>query len=87
MDVVADAGAVGSGIIRAEDFDVLALSAGDLQNQGDEVGLGIVAFPKLAFRIGARGVEVAEDAVMHAVGLAEVVQDKLHHALAPAVRV
>ena len=87
MDVVPDAGAVGRRIVGAEDFDVLAFALGDLQNQGDEVRLGVMAFPQLAFRIGAGGVEVAEDAVVHAVGLAEIVEDQLDHALRPAVGV
>ncbi len=44
VDVVADAGAVGSGVVVAEDFDEVAAAQGDVEDQGNEVGLGFVGF-------------------------------------------
>jgi hypothetical protein len=44
VDVVADAGAVGGGVVVAEDEDLFAASEGDIEDEGDDVGLGLVGF-------------------------------------------
>src|ERR1035438_3677303 len=59
MDVIADAGAVGGGVIAAEDRDGFAREDGSEQ-QRDEVRLGLVFFAQVAGGIGAGGVEVAQ---------------------------
>ncbi len=44
VHVVAQAGAVGGGVVVSEDHHLLALSEGDLDGDGDEVGFGRVVF-------------------------------------------
>src|ERR1035441_4715750 len=58
VDVIANAGAVGRGIIRAVNFAVRLLSEGHLEHVGDEMRLRAVMLPE-GFA-GAGGVEVAE---------------------------
>jgi hypothetical protein len=58
VDVVADRRAVRCGVVGAEHRDRVAATGGDLQDQRDEVGLGVVTFATP--RGGAGGVEVAE---------------------------
>jgi len=58
--VVANAGAVGRGIIVAEDFDRRCSAHRSEQDQRNEVGLGHRQFAEFAVRIGAGGVEVPE---------------------------
>ena len=43
VDVVADAGAVGGRVVVAEDGDRLAAALGDLEDERDQVRLGVVA--------------------------------------------
>ena len=59
MDVVADGGAIGSGVIRPEDAQRRA-AHGRADGQGDQMSLGIVPFADFAVRIGAGGVEIAQ---------------------------
>src|SRR6056297_444316 len=58
VDVVADRGAVGGGVVGAVHRDAVALTAGDLQHQRDQVGLGVVALGPSGR--GTGGVEVAQ---------------------------
>jgi len=44
VDIVADASAVRGGVIVAEDLDEVTAAEGDIKNQRDEVGLGLVGF-------------------------------------------
>ena len=44
VDVVANAGAVGGGVVVAVDADGLATAEGDVENQGNEVGFRLVGF-------------------------------------------
>jgi hypothetical protein len=73
VDVVAHGGAVGGGVVGAEDLDGLALAEGDFQNVGDEMGFDAVVFA--AARAGAGGIEVAEDDGFDPVDRAEPVED------------
>jgi len=47
VDVIADAGAVGRRIIRAEDLALRLLAEGDLQDVGNEVRLDAVMLANL----------------------------------------
>ena len=85
VDVVADAGAVGRGVVGAEDVDRLALAERDLQDERDEVRFGVVVFADRAVGGGAGGVEVAEGGVAEAVGVRVVGQRVLDDQLGEAV--
>jgi len=77
VDVIADAGAVGGGIVRAEDFDLRNNAEGGVENFGDEVGfdaMGLAAFGR-----GASGVEIAESGVVEA-GVGAVVGEDFFEA-------
>ena len=58
VDVVADAGAVGGGVIGAEDVHGILLAEGDFEDIGDEMGFDAMIFAE--FFGGPCGVEVAE---------------------------
>ena len=44
VNVIADIGAIGCGVIGSEDGDLLALSKSDLQNQWDQMAFRLVGF-------------------------------------------
>ena len=87
VDVVADAGAVGGGVVAAEDGDVGAAPGCGLQHQGDEVGFGVVAFAQFAFGVGAGGVEVAQAYGLESEGAVVAGQGLFHHPFGDAVGV
>ncbi len=58
VDVVADAGAVGGGVVFAVDEDLFAAAEGYIEDERDDVGFGLVGFA--AIGDGAGYVEVAE---------------------------
>ena len=87
VDVVADAGAVGSVVVAAEDGDVGAAPGCGLQHQRDEVGFRFVAFAEFAFRVGAGGVEVAQAHGLEAEGAVVAGQGLFHHPFGNAVGV
>ena len=60
VDVVPDAGAVRSIIIRPENFNVFLLPGQRQQNVGNEVGFRFMALAQLSIRVCACGVEVAQ---------------------------
>ena len=53
VNVVADASSVWCRVIRAEDFDIGTPSRGCIQNERNQMGLGIVKFANLVIGIGA----------------------------------
>src|SRR6266436_6163674 len=65
MNVIADAGAIGSGIVGAKDGDVFALSEGDLQREGNQVRLRHMVLAQIAGR--SRGVEIAQTGISQTV--------------------
>ena len=77
VDVIADAGAVGRGVVGAEDVDRLALAESDLQDQRDEMRFGVVVLADRAVGRGTGGVEVAQRGVAEAVGVRVVGQRML----------
>ena len=87
VDVVTDAGAVGRGIVGAEDFDAVPLAQGRLQDQGDEVCFRGMVFPDGAASIGPGRIEVAQGHVAQAVSPAELGQHGFDHELGLAVDV
>ncbi len=87
VDVVTNAGAVGRVVVFAVDLDVWPLTAGRLQDQWDEMGFWLVVFAKLAIRVGAGGVEVAQTDRAQSVGAIAVGQHLLDHAFAVTIGV
>ena len=89
VDVVAHAGAVGGGIVVAEDAEFGSFADGDLSDVGHEVVRDAVGvFADETGGVGADGVEVAEeDDAPLVVGVLDVGQDLFEHALGPAVGV
>ena len=57
MDIIPNTTAVRGIIIRSEDFDIRSFAGCGIQDQWDDVGFGIVAFPDLAFGIGSGRIE------------------------------
>jgi len=64
VDVVADAGAVGRGVVRAEDFDVGNNALSGIENFRNEMGFDAMMFAAIGG--GAGGVEIAESGVLEA---------------------
>ena len=89
VDVVADAGAVGGGVVVAKDVDLFQLADRHLGDVGHQVvGDAVGVLADQARLVGADGVEVAQHRHIHAgVGLADVGQDPLGEHLGGAVRV
>ena len=84
VDVVADGGAVGGGIVSAVDVDGTVLGGG-LEDERDQVGLGIVA---LAVALGGTGgVEVAQRGAGEASGGGGPAEHALEEELGLAVGV
>src|SRR5690348_16348597 len=70
MDVVADRRPVGGWIIGSVDVDLSLLAERRLQDERDEMRLGLVPFADLAIRIGACSIEITQRYPSQAVGLA-----------------
>ena len=87
IDVVADRGAIRRRIIGPIDFDVGALAESCLDNQGNQVSLGVVVFSQLTFRISARSVEIAQRHPLSAIADTVPLDRPLHGELAFAVGV
>ncbi len=85
VDVIANAGAVGRRIVRAEHLDFVAQAKRGLGRDLDEVGGGSRRLAGAQLRVGARHVEIAQDHVIEAVRRARVAQDGLGHQLRGAV--
>ena len=74
VNVVAQAGAIGGRIIRAEDLDVFATSGGGVDHEGDEMSLGVVVFADRAVLRRSGGIEIAESRKAQSVGVRECLQ-------------
>src|SRR6185437_8330646 len=85
VDVIADAGSIGSGIIVAEDRDSLALPERRLQDDRNQVRLGRVVLAQIPLGAGAGGVEVAQRRISEAVGPCVVGQRALDDQLGEPV--
>ena len=83
VDVIADAGAVGRGIIGAVNFALCGLAKRDLEDVGDEMSFDAVMFAE--FFAGAGGVEIAEGDEFEPVNLVIPVQHLLEHQFGFAV--
>ena len=81
MDIVADAGAVGRGVVVAHDVEVGQSAVEGHEGAGDEMGFRIVAFACFAFRVGTSRVEVAQGRPRDAVRAGVVGQHTLHEHL------
>jgi hypothetical protein len=93
VDVVADAGAVWGGVIVAEDFDGLAAAEGDVEDERDEMRLGLVGFAAgddaravLRFR-SAGDIEIAQRGGAKAVSAVEPTEHLLDQELGFAIGV
>ena len=87
VDVIANAGAVGRGIVVAENRDVFALPERHLQHDRNQVRLGRVVLAHVALRARAGGVEVTQRRVAQAVGRGVIGQRLLDDQLGEAVRI
>jgi hypothetical protein len=67
MDVIANASAVGCGIVRAEDGNSLFLPQSYLVNQGNQMRLGVMMLSMAIPR--SRSIEVAQYCISNAVDL------------------
>jgi len=85
VDVVANTGAVGGVVVVAEDEDFFATAEGDVEDEGNDVGLGLVGFAAVGERAGY--VEVAEGGVAEAVDAVEPAEHVLDEELGFAVGV
>src|SRR5882762_7928397 len=68
MDIVADASAIRSWIIRSKNFHGLALAAYGFKGNWDQVGLRGVQFADGSIFVGSGSVEVTETYVAESVG-------------------
>lgn len=87
VDVVPDAGAVRGGVVGAVDGDVVPDTLGGFQDEGDQVGFGIVVLADVSALRSAGGVEVAERSVLEALGIGAVPHHVFNDQLCPAVYV
>ena len=87
MDVVAHTGAVLGGIVVAEDADRLPLLQRHLQDNRNQVGLGVVRLTDLAGGVRAAGVKVAQRHIAQAVCEGNPLHHLLHRELGLAVAV
>ena len=87
MDVIPDAGAVPGGIVVAVNRHMVPPSVGNLQNNGDQVGLRVMRLADLTGHMRAAGVEVAQRHKPDAVGNGRPVEHPLHGELRLAVAV
>ena len=71
VDIVAEAGAVGGRVVGAEDFDVFAASGGGVDDERDEVGLGVVVLADGAVCSSPGSIEIAEGRKAETVGVGE----------------
>ena len=58
MDVIAGAGAVRRGIIRAVDGQGIPFASGGFDHRRDQMGFWLVPFTDFGFNVGARNVEI-----------------------------
>src|SRR6478609_6315409 len=88
VDVVALAGAVGRGVVVAEDAQPVATTHGDLRDERHEVvGDPLRVLADRAGRVRADGVEVAQDRdAPGGVDVRDIAQHRLDHHLGPPVR-
>ena len=85
VDVVSDAGAIRGGIVLAEDLDAGAEAEGDVKQERNEVGFGLMVFSVAGN--GSGDVEVAEGGVAKAVNLIHPAHHVLREELGLAVGV
>ncbi len=85
VDVVADARAVRRIVIRAEDRDAGALALDGLQNDGNEVRLGIVILADETVLGRTGSVEIAQEDALEPVGALAILAHPLEHELGAAV--
>ena len=77
VDVIADAGAVGGGVVRAENFDLRNNAQGSVENFRNEMGFDAMAFTALGG--GTGGVKIAESGVVEA-GVSAIVGEDFFEA-------
>ncbi len=87
MHVVAQAGAVRGGVVRAKHLQRRSDPAGGVKREGDEVRLGIVVFADGTVRRGTGGVEIAEGGKTQPVGAGQRLKGVFHVQLGLSVGV
>src|SRR5271166_6574688 len=87
VNVIADAGPVRSRVLVSKDRHMLTLSKCDLEDQRNQVSLGIVVFAQVAIGRGAGRVEVTQGSITPAIGMGIVGQSVLDDELGESVRI
>ena len=87
MYVITQAGAVRCGVIRTKYLYRRPFPGGDLQDQRNQVGLGLMPFSDVTRTVGAGGIEITQAAVVQVSGLADIFQNMFDGPLACAVRI
>ncbi len=87
VDVIANAGSIGRGIIRSENLDVRPLPKNDLQDERNEMRFRHVTFADGSVGMRARCVEVAKGREAPLVVVGEIVERPFHGKLRLAVRI
>ena len=85
MDVVADGGAVGCGIIAAEDGELRAPAKRRIDEKRQRMGLGRMAFADTRLWIGPGGVEITQRGVVQAMRGAAILQHIFHRQFAARI--
>src|SRR5579859_3810852 len=85
MNVVADAGSVGSGIVGSENMQFRGETGGGAQGQRDEMSFGIVQLTDFTALVCARSVEITQAGVTELVGavvtLERVLKKQFRHSV------
>ena len=85
LDIVADAGSVPCRIIGAKNFETGAQAKRRLHRDLDEMGCLRRRLTETPFGIGAGDVEIPEDHIIEAMGLADILQHPFGHQLGAPV--
>src|SRR3546814_1048143 len=87
VNVIPNATAVSGFVVAPIDRDMRAAPRCNLQDQGDEVGFGLMALAKLSFRIPAGGVKLAQAHGLQTVSDIIIPSHLLDHPLAAAIQI
>ena len=85
VNVVAQASAVGCGIVGSEDLNIGPVTVGGVEYQGNQVRLRLVVFTKVTLRIRSGRVEVTERQVLQPVRFVKPSQRALERQFRVAV--
>src|SRR5438128_532485 len=87
MDVIADASAVGGGVVIAEDFQSGPLALNRLEDERDQVSLRVMVLADFPALVGSRRIEVSETHKAQSISMAVGFQRILECELGGSVRI